>query len=399
MSFQKFTADYIFDGVQFLQPGKILVFDKNGRVETVLDKAEAGDNIQHFHGILVPGLVNCHCHLELSHMKDIVPPHTGLVDFLLSVMKNRAAAEEEILQNITAAEKEMCENGTVLVADICNTPHTIATKAASQIAWHNLIEVINLNDSNLETQLLYFTNILQQFNSLDQARTCSVLTPHAPYSVSRATHQALNTASAREVISIHNQETKAENELFQMGKGDFLNLYKGLGREQSPFPASGKTSLQTYLPAYSQSRAILLVHNTFITEEDVLFAKAHAEIYNLEVVYCLCPNANLYIENTLPPVELLLQHGCKIVLGTDSYSSNWQLSIASEVKTLSDHFPQIPLEVILQWATSNGAAVLNRAGSFGRFEKGMTPGLVLLEMVNGKPLTISGRSKKILSPS
>jgi cytosine/adenosine deaminase-related metal-dependent hydrolase len=113
----------------------------------------------------------------------------------------------------------------------------------------------------------------------------------------------------------------------------------------------------------------------------------------------LCPNANLYIENTLPPVELLMKHQCKIVLGTDSYSSNWQLNIASEVKTLTDNFPAIPLEIILRWATSNGAAVLNKTVSFGRFEKGMSPGLVLLETINENIPAITGRSKRILSCS
>jgi cytosine/adenosine deaminase-related metal-dependent hydrolase len=396
MSFRKFSANHIFNGVQFLDADKVLVFNEVGSIETILDKTEAGDDIQHLQGILTPGLVNCHCHLELSHMKNAIPLHTGLVDFLLSVVKNRVVSEDEICQNIIAAEKEMYENGTVLVADICNTPHTIAAKKASEINWHNLIEVINLYDSNLEKQLLHFTNILQQYKALDKGRRGSVLTPHAPYSVSGATHEALNAASAHGIISIHNQETKAENELFQTGNGDFLKLYKGLGIEQSPIPASGKTSLQTYLPLYSQGQSILLVHNTFITEEDILFAKAHAKKYNLEIAYCLCPNANLYIENILPPVELLLKHHCKIVLGTDSYSSNWQLSIASEVKTLSKYFPQLPLETLLQWATCNGADVLNESALFGRLEKGKSPGLVLLETRYEEAQKITGNSKRIL---
>jgi aminodeoxyfutalosine deaminase len=104
----------------------------------------------------------------------------------------------------------------------------------------------------------------------------------------------------------------------------------------------------------------------------------------------------MYIENTLPPIDLLLKHRCKIVLGTDSYSSNWQLNIASEVKTLTDHFPAIPLEIILQWATSNGAAVLNKSAFFGRFKKGMSPGLALLETMNAKSPILTGKSRRIL---
>lgn len=379
-----------------METGKVLVFDEKGFIETVADKAEVGDNIQHFPGILMPGLVNCHCHLELSHMKGVIPPHTGLIDFLLTVMKSRGVAEDEICQNIAAAEKEMYDNGTVLIADICNTAHTIAIKSFSKISWHNLVEVINLHDSNLEKQLSLYSNVLQQYKSLDSNRICSVLTPHAPYSVSHATHQALDAASAGNIISIHNQETIAENEWFQWGKGDFLKFYKQLGKQEPPITASGKTSLQTYLPSYKHGQTMLLVHNTFITEEDILFAKTHAEKHNMQLVYCLCPNANLYIENRVPPVEMLLKHDCKIVLGTDSYSSNWQLSIASEIKTLSDHFPQIPVDVMLQWATSNGAVALNKSSLFGQFQSGTSPGLVLLETIEGKTLKISGKSKRII---
>jgi cytosine/adenosine deaminase-related metal-dependent hydrolase len=395
MSFLKFSADHIFNGVQFLDANNVLIITEAGTVETILDKTEAGDDIQHLPGILAPGLVNCHCHLELSHMKNMIPPHTGLVDFLLFVVKNRMVAEEEIYQHIIAAESEMYENGTVLVADICNTTHTIASKQASKISWYNLIEVINLHDNNLEKQLQFYTSIQEQFTALDYGKASCVLTPHAPYSVSNATHKALNAGSLHGVLSIHNQETKAENELFQTGNGDFLRLYKGLGMEQSPVTASGKTSLQTYLPFYDQSQTILLVHNTFITEEDIMFAQTYAEKYNIQIAYCLCPHANLYIENLLPPVELLLKHNCMIVLGTDSYSSNWQLSIAAEMKTLSKRYPEIPLEVILQWATSNGAGVLNRGDVFGMFEKGKTPGLVLLETKNGDAPALTGKSKRI----
>jgi cytosine/adenosine deaminase-related metal-dependent hydrolase len=121
----------------------------------------------------------------------------------------------------------------------------------------------------------------------------------------------------------------------------------------------------------------LLVHNLFINENDILFAQAHAKRYGLNLVYCLCPNANLYIENKLPPIDLLQEHQCTIVLGTDSYSSNYELSIAAEIKTLLQHFPQLTVEKALKWATSNGAATFGWS-ALGAFQKGKQPGVVLL---------------------
>ena len=180
------------------------------------------------------------------------------------------------------------------------------------------------------------------------------------------------------------------------GKGDFLRLYTALGETKSPFEITGKTSLQTWLPYFKNEQTILLVHNTYIREEDIVFAKTYSETYGIKIVYCLCPNANLFIENTLPPIDLLLKHNCKIVIGTDSYASNRQLSIASEIKTVSDNFPHISLIEILKWATSNGAATLGRENVLGSFTKGKKPGLVLLEtdLLNKNLLT--GSSRKII---
>jgi cytosine/adenosine deaminase-related metal-dependent hydrolase len=114
-----------------------------------------------------------------------------------------------------------------------------------------------------------------------------------------------------------------------------------------------------------------------MSEEDILFANAYAAKFGLKLIYCLCPNANLYIEKALPPVDLFLKHSCHVVLGTDSYSSNWQLSIASEIKTLKEKRPHLELETLLRWATGNGSALWGFE-KIGQFVKGTTPGVVLL---------------------
>ncbi len=136
--------------------------------------------------------------------------------------------------------------------------------------------------------------------------------------------------------------------------------------------------MQTWLPHFTNGQTILLIHNTFIGEEDILFAKEHATRYDLNLVYCLCPNANLYIEDTLPSIDLLMKHECKIVLGTDSYSSNKHLNLISEIETIKKHFPHIPLQTLLQWATSNAAEAM-QWNDLGSFEKGKKPGIINLK--------------------
>jgi cytosine/adenosine deaminase-related metal-dependent hydrolase len=124
-------------------------------------------------------------------------------------------------------------------------------------------------------------------------------------------------------------------------------------------------------------------------EEDIVWANEYAAANGLKLVYCLCINANLYIENKTPPVELFMKHNCDLVLGTDSYSSNWQLSIAKEMQSLlkvvggdtnhgGTNHGLLSKEIILQMATSNGAKAFQWEDELGSFKKAKKPGVVLL---------------------
>lgn len=373
MHYRNLKGARLFDGRCFLK-GHVLIVSEDGVVEDVVPEESASGEIEKHDGILMPGLINCHCHLELSHLKGVILPGTGLVPFLISVVTKRNESEAGKPEKIKGAEAELFQNAIAAVVDICNTADAIEAKKDSSMLWYNLIEVLNLRDAALQTALENYERILQQYAA---AGLPAVLTPHAPYTVSDATFKELNNRTAGKVVSVHNSEAPAENELFKNGTGAFLNLYGLFGYESSPFAVSGKSSLQTWLPYFTKGQMILLVHNTFMSEEDIVFAKEHAAQYNLKLVYCLCPNANLYIENALPPVDLFIKHNCHIVLGTDSYSSNWQLNIMSEIKTLKEAFPHLDLEMLLRWATGNAAAIWGFEG-LGFFGKGTTPGVVLL---------------------
>jgi len=189
----------------------------------------------------------------------------------------------------------------------------------------------------------------------------------------------INEMTGNKVISIHNQENQAEDELYKSGTGDYMKFLGKFGLEKSPFPITGMSSLRSYLPLFNRHQRILLVHNTFIPEEDIPFAINYSTEKLAGIHFCLCVNANLYIENKMPPVRMLMENGAHIVIGTDSYSSNWQLSIAAEIKAIRKNIPTIPLQTILQWATINGARALERDDILGSFEKGKKPGIVLLD--------------------
>jgi cytosine/adenosine deaminase-related metal-dependent hydrolase len=379
MSFRKFKADQLFDGYHLHSSDKVLITDDSGKIEGVVSSAEAGDDIQPLKGILTPGLINCHCHLELSHLKNVIPPHTGLIEFLCSVVTKRGFDPAVIQQEITKAEKEMYDNGIVAVGDIGNTADTAIVKSKSKIRWHNFVEVLSLTDEKADENIEHYKNVVNELDNREWTtdhRTS--LVPHAPYTISPKTFKQINELTKDQVISIHNQEHPAEDDLYKTGGGEYLKLFKIFGINESPFPVTGLSSIRSILPYFNNGQTILLIHNTFMSEEDVLFAKKYADENGLTLIWCLCVNANLYIENNVPPIEMLMKNDCPIVLGTDSYSSNWQLSIAKEIKAITEEFPSISLETILQWATINGAKALKWDDELGSFEKGKRPGMTLL---------------------
>jgi len=381
MGYLKFRADKLFDGYSFHDDDAVLITTDEGVVENIVPLPEAGEDVQNFNGILSPGLINCHCHLELSHLKNVIPPHTGLINFLCSVVTKRDFAPEIIQQEIVRAEKEMYDNGIVAVGDIGNTADTLKTKTNSHIRWQNFVEVLGFTDEKAEENVNHYKAVAEKLAATLQASNLShrtSLVPHAPYSISPKTFRLINEATKDQIISIHNQEHPAEDELYKTGGGDYLRFFKIFGLDKSPFPVTGKSSLRSVLPYFNNGQTIFLIHNTFIPEEDIVWANEYAAANGLKLVYCLCINANLYIENKVPPVDMLMKHGCHIVLGTDSYSSNWQLSIAKEMEAAHKHFPHIPVETILQWATSSGAKALDWANMLGTFEKGKKPGVTTL---------------------
>lgn len=382
MGLRKLKADRLFDGYRFLDHDTVLLVQDDGTIEGMVPVSEAGEGIEEINGILSPGLINAHCHLELCHLKNVIPPHTGLIDFLSSVVTKRGFPADFIQAEIEKGEKEMWANGIVAVGDIGNTADTLAVKTKSGIRWQNFVEVLGFTDEKADENIRHYQSVADTLREALAGLALphrTSLVPHAPYSISPRTFEQINQLTAGQIISIHNQEHPAEDILYQTGGGEYLRFFSIFGIQQSPFPVTGLSSIRSVLPHFNNGQTIFLIHNTFMPEEDIIWANEYAAANGLNLVYCLCINANLYIENKVPPVDLLMKHQCDMVLGTDSYSSNWQLSIAKEMEAVKKYFPHIPDATILQWATRNGAQAFGWNDQLGSFRKGISPGLVRME--------------------
>jgi cytosine/adenosine deaminase-related metal-dependent hydrolase len=374
------SATHLFSGKEFLKASPVLVINDHGRIEDLLSASSIEANrIEQHEGILMPGFINTHCHLELSHLKDRIARHTGIVDFGLSVIRHRNdVPEEQQVEQMQQADRDMASQGIVAVGDISNTALSASIKQGSTLHYHSFVELIALNPERAELVFDAGKNVLEAFR---QAGLAASLAPHAPYSCSKELIRLITAHDYqhRMPTSIHNQESKAENDFFLYKTGDYLRLYETIGLPIDYFTASGKSSLKTALEAFQKDVNTLLVHNTFTNRDDVYEAqKALNTLY-----WCLCPNANLYIENSLPDVELLLSENCNLTLGTDSLASNSGLSIMQEIATLQTRFPEIPLEVFLRAATWNGACFLGIDANYGSLEKGKTPGILVIDPAKG----------------
>ncbi len=368
------AADWIFPVTAAPIQNGVLEMATDGTILQVLTASAAQSRvsqpIKHYQGVIVPGLINTHCHLELSHLRNQIAERTGLTDFIKSILALRVQPEEEILAAMQKADEEMYQNGIVAVGDISNQLISKTVKLKSRLYYKTFVELFGFNRPSAPI----ITSGLQL--KADFAPLKASVVPHAPYSVSAELFNEIKkVTSETDIISIHNQETEAENELFESGKGKFATFFEAIGIAQSEAHNSGNNSLRYHLPQLPNQVNTLLVHNTFSNKADVDFAKQqHQQLY-----WCLCPNANLYIENALPAVELLKNEDVKITLGTDSLASNHELNILAEMRTLQEH-KKISFEESLTWATINGAAFLGIDSQYGSLAVGKKPGIVWLDL-------------------
>jgi cytosine/adenosine deaminase-related metal-dependent hydrolase len=290
---------------------------------------------------------------------------------------------------MAAAEQELLNNGIVAVGDICNTTDSLPIKTAGRLSYHNFIETIGFIEQGAPMRFAGSKAVFDAFEAAFPGK--NTIVPHAPYSVSTALFKLISGHGTGQLLTIHNQETEAENEFYLTGKGDFLRLYEALGVDVSFYKGTGKRSLESILGFFNPSQRMILVHNVATMAEDLLKIQGGPSLY-----FCLCPNANLYISGKLPDVELLRQSGIPMVLGTDSLASNHQLDLLAEMKTLQQQFPQLETATLLEWATSNGAKALGMEASLGWFARGMRPGVVsIVDTADGR-LTNDSRAQRLL---
>ncbi|HMO40352.1 MAG TPA: amidohydrolase family protein [Saprospiraceae bacterium] len=390
---KKFSADIVFPVSAAPVREGVVITDDQGKIIQI-DRRDQHDlaTVDVRRGVIVPGFVNTHCHLELSHMKGKADTGTGLLPFLKTVVNFRDIPMEEILDAIERADREMYEAGIVAVGDISNKPDTAAQKNRSKIRYYTFVEMFDfLQDSWTEKSFNDYQAVYES-QSTAQGNRKSVV-PHAPYTVTEGLFRRIRALNDDEAtVSIHNQETPHEDAFFLNKTGDFLEFYKTFGFPIEHFQPTGSTSIHYALAHLNPRNRNLFVHNTMTTPPDIQAAQAWSD----RVYWATCANANLYIENRLPLYQHFIDNKARMTIGTDSLTSNWQLSVLEEIKTIARYQSYVPFETLLRWATLNGAEALGFEADFGSIEVGKTPGLNLLNLDTGLQLKADTQVQRLI---
>jgi cytosine/adenosine deaminase-related metal-dependent hydrolase len=393
MKLRKISASYVYTLAGKPLKNGIVVVDQSGVIQEVIDtkgELQETEGLEHYAGILCPGFVNTHCHLELSHLKGKIDKGLHLPEFLRQIALLRTSDEEMLLQAMRQAERLMIMNGIVAIGDISNGSLSLEVKEQNNIYYHTFIECFGFLPERAPRAMEYAGFVSYLY---DAAKLPYSITPHAPYSVSEQLWDLIiqHITGKQQIMSIHHQESEEEDKMFIDKSGGLIDHYStNLKLDTSFWKSTGRSSTDTILDKIPSATDLLLIHNTFLNEEILHNLKKKRSVKN--TFFVTCPNANLYIENKLPNYQLMRESEFTICIGTDSFASNNTLSILDEIKTIQEKHPEILLEELLNWACINGANALKINDWAGSFENGKKPGINLITGIDFKTMRFTPRS-------
>jgi len=356
------TADYLYPlNTNPIKKGVLQITEKGKVVDIIKSRAEIpSESLEIYNGILCPGFVNTHCHLELSHLLGVAERNKGLLNFIENIQNRSNYRTSIILEAIENAETQMIKNGIVAVGDICNTDDTLLQKQKSNLQYYNFIEIYGIRIREINRRIDKGISLRKKFRDIGQKAT---IVPHAPYSVMPALMEKIvsNFDNYDYTLSLHTHEIKSENQLFNMKDGQLFKWLKNKDADSSIW--NNRDNFSDIIVELLNNK-IIMVHNTYAKKADL------SSNY-----YCTCPSANLYIENKLPNYKIFNKE--KLCVGTDGLSSNDSLSILQELRIINKN-SKYDFNTLLKIACKNGAEALGFK-DLGTFEIGKTPGVNLLK--------------------
>lgn len=379
MATKRIAASYVYtlEEPQPLRNAYVEYDDVDG---TILNIGTCGPDQMHevMDGALVPGFVNAHCHVELSHLHGKFYKGSGMAGFIDQINALRDWAGREVKQELVQKWMDkMWNDGVSAMADISNDDSSFDVKAGHKMYTRTFLEVFGSEPEMCDGVMADVTELdaLARQKGIDAAPT-----PHSCYTMSPALLSASAAAGLdKGYLSYHSQESQQEEDLLLTGTGA---MYENrIANGMSTPPVTGESSLKYFIDRLAAvkdapyEQHILLVHNVCLQQEDIDAAKKVMK----NVYWAICPLSNIFIHNALPPVSLMRKNSLAIALGTDSLSSNDDLSMMKEIVCIHDNFPEVPMNEVFTWASLNGARFLSKDDVLGSLAPGKKPGIVLVK--------------------
>jgi len=318
----------------------------------------------HGSGVILPGLVNCHVHLEFSALAGRIPPQERWEKWLETALAQRETlAPAEIDQGILQGIEALRRSGAALVGEVSNTGASLPHLEKSLLKYHLFYECLGFD---LRERLDLAESFPFMAGSGAAANSCVSAAAHAPYSVSPALFQAISRWNKARSLpqTVHLGESRAERDFLATGRGFFQELLQRRGRWADDFQAPGPSPVAYLNKLDFLGPRTLAVHGVWLDKQDcALLAQSQTWLV-------LCPRANRYTGAGVPPVDRLLQAGVNLALGTDSLAGNWDLNLFGEMRWLHRIFPAYPGDLWLRLGTLNGARALGRDLDLGSLEPG-----------------------------
>jgi cytosine/adenosine deaminase-related metal-dependent hydrolase len=329
---------------------------------------------------LLPGLINAHVHLELSWMRDRVPPATAFTEWVRTLFTVRGRPDgsmsDDQVAAIPRAIAELQASGTVAVGDISNSLRAVEPMRAAGldgVVFHELLGFKERDGAVLEA-----TRELRAAASSAGARVS--LAPHAPYSTSLELFTAIRTAvsgSACPIMSVHLGESPEESEFLQTGTGPWRGMLEAIGvwRDDWAIPACDPV---TYLDRQGVLDArTLVVHG-------VQFSDAALEcLRTIGTTLVTCPRSNRWVGVGDPPIARFYQSGVSVAVGTDSLASVGDLNLFSELSAMRRLAPHVPASKILESGTLIGARALGLDAELGSLAAGKQAKMIAVRLPDG----------------
>jgi len=342
---------------------------RRGRIEGLLRTSAAirraqakgaGTLVDLGEGLLVPGLVNAHAHLELSCLRGALRGDRGFVPWIRSIVPaRRARTEADFALSVEQGARRLVATGTTTVGDIVSTRGSLR---GSRCGMRGVLyrEVLDVGDPRrLEAALSFVRRPLRAARGLREG-----LSPHAPYTTSRELlARAAVLARRRDVpVAIHWEESRAEREWLEDGSGEFARILR-----QSPH-ASG---LEMLGAAGLLNRRTALVHGNHPTRRELeAIARAGSVLVH-------CPGTHRFFAREPFPWTRFRRAGIPVALGTDSLASNEDLDVYREMRLFRASVPAASPGEVWEMATTAAARALGMEREVGTLLPGRAADFVL----------------------